>query len=81
MVYASNPIPSTGRQSVKFRINKITEGFIWIGLICQSKKSELFIGEEGGAISYCLNGTQLLIEGRKYPTNVGGSKDGSVISM
>lgn len=36
------------------RINTITEGLIWIGLLCESKKGEQYIGEEQGIIQLCL---------------------------
>ena len=38
------PIPSTRRYSVSFKINKITEGLIWMGICVEAKKLDQYIG-------------------------------------
>lgn len=54
MLYASDPIPPTDRHSIKVRLNQITDGFIWIGLITEAKKAEKYIGEEAGIVQFSL---------------------------
>jgi hypothetical protein len=39
MVSSSNPIPTTGRHSFKIQVDNISEGLIWVGLLCEDKKA------------------------------------------
>jgi hypothetical protein len=66
MISSSEPIPTTRRYSVSFRINHITEGLIWIGLVKEAKKTDQYIGEETGIIMFALDGKRVLIESRAH---------------
>lgn len=81
MLYASNPIPPTDRYSIKIRVNQITDGFIWIGLISEAKKSEQYIGEEQGIVQFSLEGNQVLINGKSFPLTFQEFKNGNVLGM
>lgn len=45
MFSSSNPIPPTDRHCINFKIEKISEGLMWIGLLAENKKQEQYIGE------------------------------------
>lgn len=81
MLYASNFIPPTDRYSIKIRINQITDGFIWVGLITEPKKSEQYIGDEQGIIQFSLEGNQVLINGKSFPLTFQEFKNGNVLGM
>jgi len=45
-LYSSNPIPEVGKHLLTFKIEKITDGTMWFGLITEDKKIEQYIGSE-----------------------------------
>lgn len=81
MFSSSNPIPSTDRYCLRIRINKISEGLIWVGLLNEAKKQEQYIGEEPGIMQFSLEGNKMLIDGKSYSISVPEFKDGQVLSM
>lgn len=70
MFSSSNPIPPTDRHCVNFKIEKISEGLIWVGLLVEGKKQEQYIGEEAGILQFSLEGNKVLIDGKSFALNI-----------
>jgi hypothetical protein len=81
MFSSSHPIPPTERHCLRIRIDKITEGLIWVGLLTEAKKQEQYIGEETGILQFSLEGNKVLIDGKSFAITVPEFKDGQVLSM
>lgn len=44
MFSSTNSFPTTDRHCLRIRIDKITDGLMWVGLITEAKKQEQYIG-------------------------------------
>jgi hypothetical protein len=65
-VFSSISVPEEGRHLINFRINTITDGMMWFGLITESKRSEQYIGDEDETFFISAQGNKsITIAGRK----------------
>jgi hypothetical protein len=81
MFCSTSPIPPTDRYSITFKINKISEGLMWVGLLVEEKKQEQYIGEEQGIMQFSLDGSKVLIDGKGHEIKIPEFKDGQTLSM